>query len=207
MPRRSGKAKAKFTVADKRALNKVKRVVNASELKVSGIAFAVDPNSTGSTVNLLPSGQGLDSNNRIGDKVQPIMIEARGVVTLHASATDSRIRMVIVRDNFNTGTLPSIASLYSSATLFIDNKAAIGDAQSRARFTILWDKMVVMDSGGHGLTQHFKFKRKLARKPVLYTGTAGTDEGEGQICLMLASNEATNDPVLSASSKIWYTDD
>ncbi len=205
MPRRSGKARAKFTVADKRALNKVKRAVNNLEQNVHATAFTVDPNSSGAVVNLTAVLQGIDSNDRIGDSLNPSHIECRGIITLHASASDSRVRMMIVRDNFGTTTQPAITDMFTSVTQFAANKVSFGDVQSRARFTVIWDRYVLLDAGAHGLTNTVVMKKKLAKKPILYTGIQTTDEGQNNLYLFIASNEATNDPVVNIQSNFWYT--
>ncbi len=206
MVRHSSKARAKFTIADKRALNKVKKAVNAREHKFFGTVVDADPNSTGLTQILLGLNEGPGQNERIGEKVTPVSMRSSGIVTLHASATDSSIRMVIVRDNLGSTTRPAIADLYTSATSFINNAPTLGTVQSKARFTILWDKYIIMDGGGHGLTQKWSMSKKLAKKPVLYSGPTSTDEGKNQLYLFIASNEATNDPAVAAEIQVFYTD-
>ncbi len=204
MPRRSARSRAKFTVSDKRALNKVKKAISSEELHVIGVSFPVDPNTTGTVSNLSAVAQEVDSNDRLGDAIMPQMLEATGIITLHASATNSQVRMMIVRDNFGTTAIPAITDLFSSVTQFFQNRPAIGDVQSRARFTVIWDKFVILEANSYGSTIAVKMKKKLAQKQILYTGPAGTDEGQNNLYLFLASSEATNDPVVSIQTKFWY---
>lgn len=206
MPRRSGKSRAKFTVADKRALNKVKRAVNAQEVKVISTAFTADPNSSGSVVALMPIAQGPDSNEREGDMVTLHSFKARGILTLHASATNTHVRMMVVRDNFGGTTIPAITDMFSSATQFIANKLPFGDTQSQDRFTVIWDRFVILDAGAHGLTQTVKVSKKLAKKNVNFTGAASSDEGQNHLYLFIGSSEATNDPVVNIGCHVNYTD-
>ncbi len=206
MPRRSASRRVKFTVADKRALNKVKKVVNAQELKVHQFGITADPNTTGVTNSITAIAQGLDSSDRIGDSLTPSHLEISGNIQLHASASDSQVRMVVVRDNNGSTTVPAITDLYASVVAFAANKPPLGDTQSRARFTILWDKYVIVDATGHGETQGISMKKKLAAKPCLYTGTQTTDGGDDNLYLFIASNETTNDPIVTMLGNFFYFD-
>ena len=123
---------------------------------------------------------------------------------MHASATDSLLRMMIVRDNLGTTTVPSITDAFSSVINFYQGKNALGDPQSRSRFTVLWDKQ--LDLGSNGDSAHyFRFKKKM-NHVCLFSGAAGSDEGKGALYLWIASNEATNDPVVTADARILYSD-
>lgn len=181
----------------------VKKLINVEYFNIA-TAFTSDPNSTGAVVNLTPVAQGDSASGRQGNKIRAKYIKCGGVITLNASATNSRVRMVIVRDNNGSTTQPTIAELFSTASIMLNNRPKLGDAQPNSRFSILWDKMLIMDAG-HGLTQKFTWSSSLDHH-VFFTGTGATDEGKGHIYLMIVSNEATNDPVVAASANFKYID-
>lgn len=206
MPKRNqSKQSVKFTKRDKRDLGKVKRAINAREVKHVLTSFTSDPNSTGAVKPLTAVAQGIDDNDRIGDKIMPSHFEARGIVTGHASASNTQLRMMIVRDNFGTTTTPSITDLFSSAAKLVANKSQLGDEQVRARFTVIWDKFFILQTET-GITKTFVVRKKLAKKAILFSGAAGTDEGKNHLYLFIGSNEATNDPIVDAGFLFYYTD-
>ncbi len=166
--------------------------------------FTVGPSSSGAVVNLTQIAQGDNINSRQGNKVRLKHIKCAGVVTLHASATDSRVRMLIVRDNNGSTAQPAITDLFGTVAIFAANQPKLGDAQANSRFSVLWDRMVIMDAG-HGLTQQFSMSQTLDHH-CFFTGSATTDEGKGALYLFIASNEATNDPIVNASSNVKYID-
>ncbi len=201
-----GRKNVKFTLRDKRALNKATRVVNAIELNVHETTIA-NPAQAGAVVNLMNLAQGLDSNERIGDSVMPVRIEVRGKYVLNASATASTVRLVILRDNAGTTTQPTIIEAFGSVANFRNNNPAIGDSQQRARFTILWDKFITIESGNSsGTIKAIAMKKRLARRKVHFTGATATDEGKNCIYLFHATDEATNVPAATALVKLWYND-
>ncbi len=202
---RSRKQRARFTLGDKRDLRKVKRAINNREENTHSTNLTAGPSSTVTVLNIMDSIQGLDSDDRIGDLVMPQRLALAGIVTLNGSASNSRLRIMVVRDNNGTTTAPVIGDLFSSSAKFVANKLPLGDEQSRSRFTIIWDKFILMDAG-RGLTQTVSIKRKLAKKPLMFTGPAATNEGKNNLYLFLGSNEATNTPVVDMIAQVWYTD-
>ncbi len=206
MPKLSNQKRAKFTRADKRTLNKVKRAINNRELKLLGTPFNVAPSTAVTIVPIADTVQSLDSDGRIGDVIMPSHMEVRGTVELHASATRSHVRMMIVRDNSGTTTVPVITDLFTSNAQFMANKSTIGDSQSRGRFTILWDKWVQLDQIAHGEIKSVVMRKKLAKKAVVMTGPAITDGGINGLYLFFGSSEVTNDPIVNMTCHLWYTD-
>ncbi len=180
----------------------VQKLVNV-EYRLKSTAFTTDPNSTGAVVALTDIAQGDDIANRQGNKLRAKRVACSGVIILNASATDSRVRMVIIRDNNGSTTRPAISDLYASAAVFVNNQPKSGDPQSNSRFSVLMDKMVIVNSDTP--TKQFSWSQSLDHH-VFYTGTAATDEGKGHLYLFIGSNEATNDPTVSAESRFHFID-
>lgn len=184
-------------------VNRLVRASNQRELYAIATGFTVDPNTTGAVVALTAIATGDTTTTRAGRQVILKKIIASGIVTRHASASNSHVRMMIVRDNIGNTTPPAIADLFTSVTQFADNKPQIETSQVRQRFTVLMDKWFQMDTGGSGLTKTFKF-RKVLNTRCYFTGSASTDGGTNNLYLFIASNEATNDPVVNASCEVLW---
>ncbi len=180
----------------------VKKLVNVEYFSVATI-FTADPNTTTVVQNLTAIAQGDDQDERQGNKIRAKRIVCSGVVELNSSATDSRVRMVIARDNNGSTTIPGIAQLFTDDAAFRDGRPKLGSAQSNSRFSVLMDKMVIVNSDTP--TKLYSWSMTLDHH-IFYAGTAATDEGKGQLYLFIASNEATNDPVVSITSRVWYID-
>lgn len=181
----------------------VKKLVNVETKSFQQDLFA-SPSSSGTVTHLLALAQGDDFNNRQGRSVKLQSIRIKGNVQMHASATDSTYRLMIVRDNNGSTTQPAITDLFVDVTAFQNNENKLGDPQSNSRFTVLFDRYYIMTtafSERHSINKYIKI-----RSHVLFSGTANTDEGKGAIYAFQASNEATNDPVVNANSMIKFID-
>ncbi len=181
----------------------VKKLINV-EFHTLNTNFTTDPSNAGAVVNLTAIAQGDTIASRQGNKIRVKYLECRGLVTLNASAADSQVRMMVVRDNNGSTSIPAITDLYADIATFRLNKPKLGDPQSNSRFSILMDKYIIVDAG-HGLSQTFKFSTALDHH-VFYTGSAATDEGKGHLYLFIASNEATNDPSVQAVAMVKWID-
>ncbi len=181
----------------------VKQLLNV-EYHTITTQFTVDPSSSGAVVNLTAIAQGDDIDNRQGNKIRAKYISIRGLTQRHASATNSFLRMMVIRDNNGSTTQPAIADLFSTVAVFAQNENKLGDPQSNSRFSILWDKYVIFDSTSR-LLAPVNWTSSLDHH-IFYTGTAATNEGKGNIYLFIASNEATNDPVVNVNAMVKYLD-
>ena len=181
----------------------VKKLLNV-EYKSLTTSFTVDPNSTGAVLHLTGMGQGDDFGERIGRKIRLKSINVQGSIVINASATATILRMMIVRDNNGTTTQPAITDLFASASVFATNLNKRGDPQSNSRFSVLMDKFVQLDAVRQSQVKVKHYSQQDFH--VYYSGTAATDEGKGALYLFIASNEATNDPVVSVDCQIKWID-
>ncbi len=181
----------------------VKKLINV-EYRTVRTAFTADPNSTGAVVNLTAIAQGDDVDERQGNKIRAKHLKISGSVGLNASATRSQLRMMIVRDNNGSTTVPGIAALFSTVAVFVANRPKLSDPQRNSRFTVMWDKYILLDAINQEQAG-FSFSMPLDHH-IFYSGTASTDEGKGQLYLFIASNEATNDPAVGADAIVKFID-
>ncbi len=180
----------------------VKKLINV-EYKTLSTAFTADPNNAGAVVNLTAIAQGDGVGARSGNKCRVKYISVKGTVFLHASATQSRVRMMIVRDNNGSTTQPAITDLFADATTFAQNKNKLGDPQSNSRFSVLFDKMLMIDTRR---PQYSYAWSQALDHHVFFSGSGATDEGKGHLYLFIASNEATNDPIITADAMVKWID-
>ncbi len=180
----------------------VRKLINV-EYQSLNVTLTSDPSSSGAVVNFTGVGQGDDRSNRQGNKIRAKYLKVSGIVRLHASATASNVRMMIVRDNNGSTTQPAITDLFGSVANFQNGMNKIGDPQTNSRFSILWDKKIVVNTNSPN--KYFEWSSSLDHH-IFYSGTAPTDEGKGNCYLFIASNEATNDPIVSASSMFKFID-
>ncbi len=181
----------------------VKKLVNV-EYKTISTDFTIDPNSTGSVVNLTAIAQGDDIANRQGNKIRVKHISVSGKVAVNSAATASQVRIMIVRDNNGSTTQPAITDLFTDVATFRFNKNKLGDPQSNSRFSILMDRFFEVDSI-RASDLSLRWSSSLDHH-IFYTGVGATDEGKGNIYLFIASNEATNDPDVRMDAMIKFID-
>ncbi len=181
----------------------VKKLINV-EYRSIVTDFTVDPNTTGTVQNLTAIAQGDTINARQGNKIRAKRIALSGNAVINASATQTRLRMLIVRDNNGSTSQPAIADLFDDVTSFRANKLKKTDPQNNSRFTVLWDKFIILDSINQSMVA-FNWSMSLDHH-IFYSGTASTDEGKGNLYLFMNSSEATNDPVVAADAAVFYID-
>ncbi len=184
-------------------VEKIARLINV-EYKTITTSFTTDPNSSGAVVNLTAIAQGDDIANRQGNKIRAKHISVRGHALIGASATASQLRMMIVRDNNGSTTQPAITDLFTDVTTFRTDANKLGDPQSNSRFSVLWDHFFLLDAVNSS-QRKVKWSSSLDHH-IFYTGTAATDEGKGNMYLFIASNEATNDPIVAIDAMIKFID-
>ncbi len=181
----------------------VKKLVNV-EYKSLTTPLTVDPNSTGAVKAMTAIGQGDDFNQRNGRKIRLKSIRVMGIMQKHASATTSVLRIMLVRDNSGTSTQPAITDLFADAATFATGANKKGDPQSNSRFSVLLDRLIFLDDVG-SIQRQIDWYSKTDFH-VYFSGTGTTDEGKGAIYLFIASNEATNDPIVSVDCQIKWID-
>jgi len=181
---------------------RLKSLINV-EYKTFQITFPTAPNTTPTVTNLTAISQGDDVGNRDGDKIRSKYLAVAGNVLLHASATESAVRIMLVRDNNGSTTQPSVSDLFFNITQFVNNQLKNGQPQANSRFSILYDKYIVVNSNVP--RRGFSWSSSLDHH-IYFTGSSSTDEGKGHIYLFISSSEATNDPIVTATSMVKWID-
>ncbi len=182
----------------------VKKLINV-EYKQLRTNFTADPNSTGSVIGLTAIPQGDADTTRDGNKIRAKHLMISGVALINASAAETRIRYVVVRDNNGTTTRPVLTDVFSSANVMFNNGIKLSDPQKNSRFTVLWDKVLILSSTGGKEQVPFSYSMTLDHH-IYFTGSSATDEGKGHLYLLEVSSEAANDPVISAAAVVKFID-
>ncbi len=144
--------------------------------------------------------QGDTAIARDGNSVRATGLTLRVMTRIHASATSSLARAILVQSTFGEGVAPILSDVLqnSSSVLSYQNID-----QSRG-YKILMDRKLVLDNEHEFklIDKHFKLSQHLK-----YDGATGsTDHTYGQIWLFLITDEATNVPSFAYESRLRFVD-
>lgn len=176
----------------------LKNIVNA-EKHITASTVSETPSTSGVVINMTDVAQGDDAAQRTGRSVLGKSLILNASITKHASATASIVRVLVVKDKENQGTIPAITDLLTSASV----NALRLTTSNAARWQMLLDRKYIVDSNQP--LRNLKFYIKI-NSHVLYSGTASTDEDRGQYFLMLISSEATNTPSVAGTRRFTFYD-
>ncbi len=188
-------------------VNKNTRALQQREMGRIRVTVDSTPDTTAVVQNLAPIAQGDDIGARTGRQIIAKSISIRGVMFKAATSAATTVRMIIFRDNLGSTTPPTLADLFIDESDFFSNQHRRDSEQNMRRFTILWDKYIILNEGFDGQTTaaSFKYSKKLNFK-MIYTGTAATDEGKNSLWLMSGSNEASLVPAVVGDTIFKYID-
>ncbi len=156
-------------------------------------------------VTLTSTFQGDTSAHRDGNSVRFVSIELAYHIVQHASATDTAVRVLLVKDNQTNETE------FSAGDVLHDVSSSDGIISSRQqdhlkRFNILYDKVHLLNSAGSA--QAYAKTRKKLNLTVQYDGNAGTvaDQTEKSLHLLYFANESTNTPTITYMATLRFID-
>lgn len=178
----------------------VKKLINV-ERKVHDVAISSNVgSSTGLITQLNNISQGDTTSTRSGNSIKCVSQTIRGSASIHASATHSSLRFLIVRDTDNQGETITVADVLNDTS----PNSLLNITKYPGRFKVLMDKQFSLSDSGAKL-QHFKKHKKMSFH--LKYSTQGTyDPKDNALFLIALSNEATNQPGLSAYYRLRYID-
>lgn len=177
----------------------LKGIVN-SEKKSFDSALPNPQSSTATITGLSNIAQGDDYNAREGRSILVKSLEYEGTIRMNSSATDTLYRLVLFIDHDNTGTAPTAAQVGITGV----NGMRSSNPVNMKRFTILRDRLIRVTSGAN-VTFPCNGFHKLSHH-VKYDGTAATDAVQGSVWTLTVSDQATNTPAISVSTRLRYYD-
>jgi hypothetical protein len=150
--------------------------------------------------------QGLDYQNRVGDSIKLQNISLNYRVFKNASATSTVVRILLVRDLDCAGATPAVSDILQTVG---SSTAPLTpyDWLNRKRFSILHDRLVVVNSTGNSAFAGMFSEPHEGH--ILYLGTAANaaSQGKGSMFVVAVSDETTNTPTIAFSSRLEFTDD
>lgn len=167
----------------------------------SSITFN-NSNSNANMILLSGMAQGDGQGGRTGISILAKSLSIRAHLTMHASASNTRCRILLIRDNWKDPdniTEPKYTDVYDSTSL---NSFRL--ITSAGRFTKLWEREYTLTTavqeqailrGGVTLNHHIK-----------YNSSTATGLGKGALYLLVLSNESINLPTLTYKTRMKYID-
>lgn len=182
-----------------KGVNYLKGLVN-SEVYKFDTDTSSSPSTAGTITHLSAIAQGDAENSRSGNSIYLRSVLVNGVMQIHASATSTTYRIMIVSDSQQVGdTSPAISDILNSVGVTSAlNRGTVG------RFSVLYDKMFNINTAATPTRCHKIFLPML--RHVRFNGAATTDIQRNGIYLVLISNEATNTPSFAYFSRCSYHD-
>ncbi len=158
------------------------------------------------SVNLINDiDQGDSNETRDGDSVVIQNVDCRYFATIHGSATNTSIRAMVVSDNAVNGAVFTLANLLHNATV---NDGIVSQINMlfRKRLFIHYDRVHHLSQTGMNNISG-KFKKRIKFKTIYdASGNGVADIQDNALFLVLLSNEPTNTPAITFSSRVRFTD-
>lgn len=168
-----------------------------TETKAINNSGSVTPSdTTGSVLHMTAIAEGTASNQRSGRFIRSRYITSRLHLKMHSSATQTLVRVVIIKSSDENA--PSTSSFFTSQSALSTINLLYSD-----RYQILYDNLVNLDT--YNPTAVLNIFRSPRHK-IKFNGTASTDYENGQMWMIMISNEATNTPTVSYYNRFSYND-
>jgi len=181
----------------------VKSLVNVESKYIDIAPFSSAIPNTGVIYLTNALSQGITSVTRIGDSVKMHSMELRGSINQSTSATQSIVRMWIIKHKEPRGATLALATDLWENT----NVNTFLQVNKRNRYTVLLDRTFHLQEGGASQAL-FHIKKKLGQHTI-YDGNAGTvaDIQKNAYYVVFLSNEPTYTPSVNMAVRLRYTDD
>lgn len=186
------------------AVKYVKGIINSEvHLHDQNVVIATTSTDyTGSFNSLSLIQQGDTNAERVGMSILAKSLLIKYVCNMNASSVGTNLRLMVVMDKSDSNTAPTTADLLSQVTSTV---APISPLRKFAlqRYRVLADKCVLLTG-----TNDFKHGSIYVpvNKHLKYDGPENTKSTFNQLYLVVVSNEATNSPSLTATSRLSYYD-
>lgn len=190
---------APFKVARKALgeVRKLKQFIN-TEVKYFDTTISNTPSTSGTVTCLNLIGQGDTSVTRDGDSIKAIKVQFNFYCDIHASATLTLLRVIVIQDLQCRGSNPTVSDY-----LLNTNVNSFRNLVNGKRFRTLYDRKLRLDSDGKD-SYMLSFNRKL-NMHMRYASASTAPETNG-IYLITLSGEATNVPTVAGYTRIRFVD-
>ncbi len=150
--------------------------------------------------------QGHEDTQRDGNSIRLKSIHIKGFIKTITSSSKNVVRLVVVLDKQTNQAQAAFSDI------FFDNSA--GDAvisdrniDNTRRFTLLWDKVIVLEASSSAGTRYFNFYKKL-NMPIRYDGNANdiTDLTQNSLQFIQVSDTVSSTPIITFHARLRYLD-
>lgn len=161
--------------------------------------------ATGVITQLSNIAQGDTTISRDGSQCKIVSILIKGFVEIHASATNTVVRLMLIQDKQTNEAIYATSDLLSDVST-VDSVVASRNLDNTHRFRILWDKQITLSNTGQGI-KFFNFYKKV-QILLRYDNAAAaiTSLTQNSLSLLRISNEATNEPGIVANIRVRFID-
>lgn len=184
----------------------LRRLVHVPEEKSLDVDLNANVSNAGTLTLLSGIAQGTDVGQRVGNAIRATSITFRGRVGCNTAVTTySVIRLILIRDTENSGSVPALADIMEATGGSVGVRAPMNFI-NRDRFKVLWEDMITV-APSFKYSQVVKGDLKL-NLPVKYRGTGNTvaAAAEGTLYWVWVSDEATNTPSVALYTQLRFID-
>jgi len=166
------------------------------ELKFKNIAYTTAIATTGTVHHISNIDQGNSPEQRVGWKITSRSLLLRVKLTVYPSATDTSVRMMIVR--YTDTSFPTVTGVLQTAHVqaplnLLDNN----------KVRVLWDRMITVYQDKPEVT--FKIYKKFYF-PTEFNADESTDVKLNNLYVIMVSDEGTQTPTIVYRGRYRYTD-
>lgn len=175
-----------------------------TEEHIDDSSLTATPTQTGTLGSLAMPAQGVGSDDRQGDQIRLKSLHFNGKLSIHASATVSVVRIIIIVDKCNT--ITSIAqAMNSTYTGTARAPYATFNRDTRQNFRVLMDRTYQLESGTNELI-HFKFNKRWKKGPIVEFNEAASTVSSNAVKVIFLSDSTTNNPSFDCVTRTTYVD-
>ncbi|MGN7614506.1 hypothetical protein ACQZV8_20750 [Magnetococcales bacterium HHB-1] len=180
----------------------LKSVINVEHKFVDKDLAGAVSSTTGSITPLSNLAQGDDYNARNGRSIKLSSLHVRGTVNANASATTTKVRLIIFNDRVSNGSTPAITDVLASS-----DPMSFLNLNNTSRFKIIYDRLYRLTDDQDNSVKTFRCNKKLGWH-AKYNGSAGNvnEMQTGHLWFLILSDQATNTPSVDIHTRLRFVD-
>lgn len=155
------------------------------------------PDTTGSVQEIFNPAVGSTNNSREGNVVYPTSLKIRSVLTMHASATATRVRVLVY--SFKCGTSTALTDVLTGSSI-----NAFKSDDNRYNSSIIYDRTIQLNVNSPERQLNLTLRKKIS-KFISFADGAATSKSHG-LFMILLSDESTNVPSYSGNIRTYFKD-
>lgn len=167
------------------------------EYKYLDTTLSYNSSTTGGLSSLSDMATGNTTITRVGNSIKATSFNAKGTITMNASATASIVDVIFFI--WNDDDTPVQADIL--ANVAVNGQLNIGESD---KYKVFYRRQFVVDSNMP--LRHFKVYKKFGNHHIKYRGSGSTAYEKGTIWCMTISNEATNTPAFASYNRLRFID-